>query len=183
MKFDIHTQSSAPEQSHQLLSNSVAAFGAIPNLHGIMAEAPALLKAYQELAALFSQTSLTVAEQNVLMLAVSYENNCDYCVAAHTIIAAMRKVPEDVVQAIRNGTEIADPRLEALRRFTIKLVATRGWPGDEELARFIQAGYTRANVLEVILGVGFKTLSNYTNHIAATPVDASFAKAAWSRAA
>ena len=66
MKFDIHTESSAPEKAHQLLSNSVAAFGAIPNLHGIMAEAPALLKAYQELAAIFSQTSLTVAEQNVV---------------------------------------------------------------------------------------------------------------------
>jgi uncharacterized peroxidase-related enzyme len=183
MKFEIHTESTAPEYAQKLLSNSRAAFGAIPNLHGVMAEAPALLKAYQELGKIFSQTSLTAAEQQVVMLATSYANKCDYCVAAHTIIAGMHKVPADVVQSIRNGVEIAEPKLEALRRFTSKLVATRGWPGDEELERFVQAGYTRANVLEVVLGVGFKTLSNYTNHLAQTPLDAAFAAAAWSPAA
>jgi AhpD family alkylhydroperoxidase len=103
MKFDIHTESSAPEKSQKLLSNSLAAYGAIPNLHGAMAEAPALLKGYQELTTIFSQSSLTAAEQQVVILATSYENNCDYCVAAHSIIAAMQKVPADVVQSLRDG--------------------------------------------------------------------------------
>lgn len=183
MKFEIHTESTAPEKAQKLLSNSRAAFGAIPNLHGVMAEAPALLNAYQELGNIFTQTSLTPTEQQVVLLSISFANKCEYCVGAHTVIAGMHKVPTDVVQSIRNGEEIAEPKLEALHRFTVKVVNSRGWPGDEELARFVRAGYTRANILEVVLGVGFKTLSNYTNHLAQTPLDAAFAAAAWSPAA
>jgi AhpD family alkylhydroperoxidase len=148
-----------------------------------MAEAPALLKAYRSLSALFEETSLSPAERQVVLLTTSYENDCDYCIAAHSVIAAMQKVPDDVVQAIRDGKPITDRKLEALRRFTAALVTSRGWPSDAESERFLNAGYGKQQVLEVVLGVGIKTLSNYTNHIADTPLDQAFAKAAWSKAA
>jgi uncharacterized peroxidase-related enzyme len=180
MHFDIHTETSAPRQSHGLLAASRAAYGAIPNLHGVMAEAPALLEAYQELTRIFSASSLSPAEQQVVILAASYENNCAYCVAAHTAIASMAKVPRNVVEALRAGTAIADPKLQALRAFTARVVASRGWPTEAELQAFTGAGFTRANVLEVVLGVGLKTLSNYANHIAETPLDPVFARFAWS---
>jgi alkylhydroperoxidase family enzyme len=88
-----------------------------------------------------------------------------------------------VVQAIRNGRPIADKKLEALRRFTAAVVTSRGWPSDADTGAFLNAGYGRQQVLEVVLGVGIKTLSNYTNHIADTPLDQAFATAAWSKAA
>jgi AhpD family alkylhydroperoxidase len=146
-----------------------------------MATAPALLKAYTALSELFDQTSLSATERQVVLLAVSAENNCEYCVAAHTAIAGMQKVPPDVVGAIRGGGMIADPKLEALRQFAVATVKSRGFPSTEETRSFFLAGYGEAQVLEVVLGIGMKTLSNYTNHIARTRLDEAFAPVAWSR--
>jgi len=153
----------------------------VPNLLGTMAEAPALLNAYTTLAGIFDKTSFNPTERQVVLLSVSYENSCEYCVAAHSVIASMQKVPADVVEAIRKNQPITDPRLEALRRFTTAVVASRGWPTEEQTSAFLAAGYGRQQILEVVLGVGMKTLSNYTNHLAGTPLDAAFAKAAWSK--
>jgi alkylhydroperoxidase family enzyme len=91
----------------------------------------------------------------------------------------MQKVPTDVVEAIREDRPISDSRLEALRVFTTTVVEKQGWLADEDVAAFLAAGFTKAQILEVILGVSFKTLSNYTNHIADTPLDPAFQAAAW----
>jgi alkylhydroperoxidase family enzyme len=107
----------------------------------------------------------------------------EYCVAAHSVIAGMQQVPGDVVGAIREGKPIADAKLEALRRFTSAVTKTRGRPAEDDSRAFLATGFTQAQILEVVLGVGMKTLSNYTNHIAGTPLDSAFAKAAWSKAA
>jgi alkylhydroperoxidase family enzyme len=88
-------------------------------------------------------------------------------------------VPVEVTNAIRDDTPVPDSKLEALRQFTTRLVEDRGWVNETEVLTFIEAGYTRANVLDVIVGVGLKTLSNYINHIAGTELDASFAGRAW----
>jgi uncharacterized peroxidase-related enzyme len=179
MKLTVHSETTAPDASKPILEGVRKAYGFLPNMLGTMAEAPALLKGYQTLGKIFQESSLSAAEQQVVILTTSYENACTYCVAAHTVIAAMSKVPSDVVQAIRAGNPIADPKLEALRQLASEIVTTRGWPRQETLRRFLAAGYTQANVLEVVLGVGLKTLSNYTNHLAATPLDGAFASAAW----
>lgn len=183
MSYKVHTPETAPEAARQTLTDAGQAYGFVPNLLGVMAEAPALVKAYRTLAGLFEETSFSPAERQVILLSVSAENACTYCVAAHSVIAGMQKVPSEVVEAIRDGKPIADRKLEALRRFTESLVASRGWPTEADTTTFLNAGYSRAQVLEVVLGVGFKTLSNYTNHIADTPLDEAFAKASWSKAA
>ena len=183
MNFHVHTLSTAPQESRGFLEDARAAYGSIPNLLGVMAEAPALLQSYQTLISNFSQSSLTPTEQQIVLLATSYENNCEYCVSAHTVIASMQNVSSSVVQALRDGRTIADPKLESLRHFTSAVVSSRGWPSDETLNAFLKAGYTKANALEVVLGVGLKTLSNYTNHLADTPLDPAFSSTAWSRAA
>lgn len=182
MTYRIHTPETAPEGARESLTAAKKAFGFCPHLLGVMAEAPALLKAYLTVSRLFEETSFTPAERQVVLLTVSYENGCEYCVAAHTVIAKMQQVPPQVVAAIREGAPIADGKLEALRRYTAALVQTRGWPSPQDTGAFLDAGYTPANALEVVLGVGQKTLSNYTNHIAATPLDQAFAGAAWSKA-
>lgn len=183
MAYPVHTLETAPAATRDILSGARRAYGFLPNLLGVMAEAPALLKGYRTLMGVFEESSLSPAEQQIVLLTVSYENGCEYCVAAHSVIAAMQKVPGDAVSAIRDGRPILDPRMEALRRFTAAVVTSRGHPSEQDAEAFLGAGYTRAQVLEVVLGVGIKTLSNYTNHIADTPLDAAFGKAAWSRAA
>ena len=169
----------APEAAREVLGQAKKNYGLIPNLLGNMANAPALLKAYLSVGALFDQTSLSPTERQVVLLTVSAENGCGYCVAAHTTIAGMQKVPQDVVKAIRENEQISDPKLEALRTYTREVVEQRGWPSAAAIQRFEAAGYTSAQALEVVLGVGMKTLSNYTNHIARTPLDPQFAAAAW----
>lgn len=183
MTYPIHTVETAPEAAKATLADAEKAYGFVPNLLAMMAEAPALLKAYRALSGLFDETSLSPAERQVVLLTTSYENDCEYCVAAHSAIATMQKVPSDVVQAIRDGKPITDRKLEALRRFTAAVVNTRGWPSDAETEAFLNAGYGRQQVLEVVLGVGIKTVSNYANHMADTPLDQAFARVAWSKAA
>lgn len=181
--FPVHTIESAPEESKAQLQHVAKSFGMLPNLAGVLAEAPAALEAYFTLGRIFDETSFTPTERQVVLLAVSTENGCEYCVAAHTAIAGMQKVPGEVVQAIREGSPIADPKLEALRRLTTAVIAKRGRPDSEELGRFYAAGYGKRQLLEVIVGVGMKTVSNYVNHVADTPLDAAFEPAAWTRPA
>lgn len=183
MTYTVHTVESAPAAASESVATAVKAYGFLPNLLALMAEAPALLKAYQALGGLFEATSFDKTERQVVLLATSYENGCEYCVAAHTAIAGMQKVPDDVVAAIREGRPLADPKLEALRRFTAAIVTSRGRPSDADTEAFRAAGYGNQQVLEVLLGVGMKTLSNYTNHLANTPLDGAFAKVAWAKAA
>lgn len=183
MTHTTYTIDSAPEAAKDVLRGAKQAYGFVPNLLGVMAGAPALLKAYTALSRLFDETSLGAAERQVVLLTVSYENGCEYCVAAHSVVADMQKVPADVVSAIREHRPIGDPDLEALRRFTATVVRHRGRPTKADVQMFLAAGYKEPQVLEVILGVGMKTLSNYTNNIADTPLDEAFARATWSKAA
>ena len=176
-------EKNAPEAAREVLAQVRKKFGFVPNLLGNMAHSPALLKAYLTVSSLLDESSLTPTERQVVLLAASAENNCGYCVAAHTAIAAMQKVPQDAVDAIRNRRPIADAKLEALRRYAEETVETRGWPSEATRKRFFDAGYSASQALEVVLGIGMKTLSNYTNHLAGTELDAQFAPAAWAAAA
>jgi alkylhydroperoxidase family enzyme len=100
--------------------------------------------------------------------------------AAHTVVARMQKVSADVIEAIREDRPIDDSRLETLRAFTTAVIEKRGWVSDNDISTFLAAGFSRAQILEVIVGISFKTLSNYTNHIVDTPLDAEFQSGAWS---
>lgn len=176
-------EKTAPDGAREVLAQVRKKFGFVPNMLGNMANAPSLLKAYLAVSALFDETSLTPTERQVVLLAVSAKNNCTYCVAAHSAIAGMQKVPKDVVTSLRNRLPIADAKLEALRRFAEETVETRGWPSEATRKRFFDAGYSESQALEVLLGVGMKTLSNYTNHFAGTELDQQFSPAAWAAVA
>ena len=169
--FTIHTKNSAPKASKDLLEIAQAKYGFIPNLLGEMAEAPSLLKAYLTVGEALEASSLTAQEQQVVILTVSYLNECSYCMTAHSAVAKMVGLPDDEIDALREGQPMSDAKLEAMRTFTGILVEKRGWASDEDIAAFLTAGYTRAQVLEVILGIAFKTMSNFTNHVADTPID------------
>ncbi len=177
--FIVHTKESANPKSAELLAGVEKAYGFIPNLMGVFAESPSTLGAYLSLGKLLDQSTLSATERQTAILAISRFNGCEYCVAAHSTVAGMQNVPDDVVEAIRTDQPIADARLEALRRFATAVTDRRGWVSQEDVDAFLAAGFTRAQVLEVILAAAFKTLSNYTNHIADTPLDDAFAAKAW----
>ncbi|WP_432671199.1 carboxymuconolactone decarboxylase family protein [Flavobacterium sp. SM2513] len=179
----IHNIESAPEASKTLLEQSQKANGMIPGLHGVLAGAPGLLEGYQTLHKLFTESSFNAEELTVVWQTINVEHECHYCVPAHTAIANMMKVDSAITEALRNGSALPTEKLQALHTFTLAMVRSRGQITAEELQAFYAAGYEERQVLEVILGLSQKVISNYTNHIANTPVDAPFQKFAWSKKA
>ena len=177
--FTPRTVETVAPEGRELLEQVKQNYGFIHNLIGNMAEAPATAKAYIALGALVGETSFSEAEQQVILLSVSRYNECAYCVGAHSAIALMNRVPADVVESIRSDKAISDPKLEALRLFTTRVVDQRGILSDDDTAHFIAAGFTQQQILEVVLGVAMKTISNYTNHIAGTELDTAFSAQAW----
>ncbi|SDR81375.1 carboxymuconolactone decarboxylase family protein [Christiangramia echinicola] len=177
----IHSIESAPENSKTLLEESLKSNGMIPGLHGVLAGSPNILEAYQNLHKLFSQSSFNKEELTVVWQTINVEHECHYCVPAHTGIAHMMKVDPSLTEALRNGTAMPDEKLQALQDMTLKLVKNRGQVSQEDLNTFYDAGYGEQQVLDIILGLAQKTISNYTNHIAKTPVDEPFQKFAWSK--
>ncbi|MCG1036766.1 carboxymuconolactone decarboxylase family protein [Polaribacter sargassicola] len=177
----VHNIESAPEESKPLLEKSQKGFGMIPGLHGVLSSAPKTFEAYQTLHQLFTETSFNPEELTVVWQTINVEHECHYCVPAHTGIAKMMKVDDAITEALRNETPLENEKLEALRTFTLIIVRNRGHVTKEELDTFYAAGYGEQQVLEIILGLSQKVISNYTNHIANTPVDAPFQPFAWKK--
>ncbi len=180
--YQIYDETTAPEQSRQTLKQARARFGLIPNLMAVMAESPALVNAYGAITQIFEQTSFSDTEKQLVLLTVSHENSCHYCMAAHSTVAQMKQVPAEIVAALRDGQPLADKKLEALRQFVRTVVKNRGHANEAEINAFLDAGYSRAQIFDVLVGVGMKTLSNYTNHLTNIPIDAAFQPQAWKKA-
>ncbi|MEM1148514.1 MAG: carboxymuconolactone decarboxylase family protein [Pseudomonadota bacterium] len=177
--FTLHTSSTAPEGARDFIAGVEKKMGFVPSLYAVFAENPAVLNAYTQLSDQFGKTGLTPLEQQVVTIAASVENECHFCVAAHTTIAEGAGLDLSVIEAVREDRAIDDPKLEALRLFTKKVVIDRGFVSDTDVDAFLQSGYDRAAVLAVIVGVALKVISNYTNHVAETPVNDAFQKHAW----
>ena len=178
-EFTLHDTQSAPAASRPTLEGAEKAFQFLPNLHRVLAEAPAALEGYAILFQIFDKSSFTPAERQVVYLTANYENECQYCMAGHSVLAKMARVPDQAIEALREGQRIEDDRLEALRVFTSKVVTNRGWVSDADVNALLAAGYAKQNILEVILGVAVKVISNYTNHVAHTPADPFMKNTLW----
>lgn len=179
--FTLHTIESAPVKSKAFLEQSVKQNGMLPNLHAVMAEAPGLLEGYQVLHKLFSDSSFDAEELTVVWQSINAEHNCTYCVPAHTAIAHGMKVDAALTDALRNGEAMPTEKLQVLRDTTLSMVRNRGIIPEQELATFFAAGYAQQQLLEIVLGLSQKVMSNYTNHLAATPLDKPFQPFAWEK--
>lgn len=179
--FPSHDLETAPEASKPLLEKSQKAFGRLPGLHKVLAESPQAFEGYQILHKLFQETAFDADELTVVWQTINVEHECHYCVPAHTGIAKMMKVSDEISEALRNETPLPTPKLEALRKFTLQVVRNRGNVTEEQLEAFFAAGYGHRAVLDVILGLSQKTISNYVNHMAQTPIDDVFKPLAWTR--
>lgn len=172
--FTVHDKTTAPDNSKPLLDDSVEAFGMIPNLHGVMAVAPTALKSYQLLHEQFLNTSFSADEKTVIWQTINVEHNCHYCVPAHSAIAKSMKVADSLNEALRNGDPLPTEKLQTLKDTTLAIVRNRGVVDDKVLEAFYAQGYGHQQLLEIIVGVAQKVMSNYTNHFADTPVDDAF---------
>lgn len=180
LKFDIKTIENAPTASQAILKAAKKAYGFSPNLLGLMANHPALLSAYWEGDNFLAKNSvLTPIERQVAFLSASFENNCHYCMAAHSTIGQMTKVPQEVIDALRAGTTIPDTKLEALSQYVKATTVKRGRVSSDDIQTFLSAGFTQESILEVITIVGFKVFTNYANYLAQTPVDDAFQANTW----
>jgi uncharacterized peroxidase-related enzyme len=175
------TIESAEPKAAELLEQAKKNLGMVPNMYAGMANSPGLLSTYLHGYQYFRQESgFTPQEQEVVLLTISRENGCHYCVAAHSVIAdKMSKVPTEVTDAIRDGTDVPDKKLGVLHRFTQAMMQSRGFPEQADVEAFLAAGYNERQVLEIVLAIAVKTISNYSNHLFQTQVDQPFAARAW----
>ena len=178
-RFMIYDETNAPEQSLQYLESAKRRMGFVTTLNGVMAASPELLAGYNSLSELFFKSSLPRDAKHVVLIAASVENNCEYCVAAHSTIGLKSGLDAMTIDELRSDAVLTDAKLEAIRQFTKSIVANRGWVSELEVDEFLNAGYSQRNVFDAILGVGMKTLSNYTNHIAHTPLDFAWKEQRW----
>ena len=146
-----------------------------------MASAPSVLKSYVSMWDEFDTTSLTPVERQVVYQTVNFENTCNYCVPWHTMLSIKSGMNADDAEALRHGEPLGDPKLKALRLFTKEVVLQREKISRGALASLLSAGYTQQTALEVVMGIAIKTMSNYTNSIAGTPLDTAVRKMAWKK--
>lgn len=179
--FEIYTENTAPEGARDTLKGIKSAFGFIPNAMAMLAESPAALSSYLLLDSQVQQTSLSPAEVQVLILSISRENECHYCTAAHSLQAKMASIGEGEIERLRAGEVLDNSKYQALAEFGRKMVRQRGWLGEQDLQAFLDAGYTKANIFDVVLVVAMKTITNYSNHITQTPLDDAFSAYRWAQ--
>ncbi|TVP53000.1 MAG: carboxymuconolactone decarboxylase family protein [Halomonas sp.] len=177
--FPLHSVESAPEAAKANLQAAEKKMGFIPNIFAKMAEAPALLEAYMALDGIYANTSLSPVEQQAAVLAISADNQCSFCVAAHTGGAKKAGMDDDVIKDLRERNTPNDAKIAAVTRFARHLNVQRGWAEQTEIDTFLEAGFTQQQVLELVIACALKTLSNYTNHMVGTPLNEELKPLAW----
>lgn len=173
-RFKVHTLSSAPTKSKEILEKEMLSTDNLSNFIGILAESPIALQAYGSLTELFSKSSLKSEEQKIILLIISQEYRCDYNIAMLSQSAKQYYIPDEIISAIKDEKPLHDMRLNALRKFVLNIMTNKGKVSAEDVEKFLSLGYTQQNILEIITAISLQTLSNYTNLIARTPIDTKY---------
>lgn len=162
-------------QAQQVLDKVKETYGFVPNLYTeFTGHSPAVAEIYLSANRLLKGMSLTGQEQQTIMLAISTNNECHYCKAAHSKAARMMGVLPEDIEAITSGDLPSDPRLRSLLAATQRLLDKRGWLTDTDLAELEVLGIDRGQVYEIVALIGIMTMSNFVNHIADTEIDSQF---------
>jgi uncharacterized peroxidase-related enzyme len=160
----------ATGKARELLDAVHGKFGKVPNIAGVLANAPAALDGYLSLSGALAKGSLDAKVREQIAIAIANANSCDYCLAAHTAIAESLGVSEGD-RASAQRAEADDAKVAAALQFARRLVESRGFASDEDLAEVRAAGYGDGEILEIVGAVAVNILTNYTNHVAQTDVD------------
>jgi AhpD family alkylhydroperoxidase len=169
------TISTAPDSSKPSLAEIKKSNGSIPNLLATLANSPVALEGYRTLEAIWENGSFAPRERQLILLAASAENRCSYCTAAHsTVLKTVLRTPEELVFAIKHNIPVPDAKFNAVVTLVKELVRGRGYARQETIQNFIAAGYRKEQVMELLVGIALKTISNYLDHISPIPVDQAF---------
>ncbi len=171
-RLTVHTPDTAPEGSRAFIDTVINNNGFLPNLLGVLANAPVALETYLTVSGINARASLSLAEREVVQITAASVHGCDFCVAGHTAIALKKAgLDKALVRALQARAGTGQPRVDALVAFTRAVILTRGNVASGELADFVAAGFTEQQVLEVLLGVSLATLCNFANNLAGTGIN------------
>ena len=171
-RLTLHTPVTAPGDSRPFVEKAIANNGFLPNLIGVLANAPLALETYLTVSGINSRASLSLMEREVVQITAARIHGCDFCIAGHSAIA-LKKAGQtpDTVRALQHGQGTGDAKLDAVAAFASAVIATRGAVADDEYQAFLAAGYNEQQALEVVLGISLATLCNFSNSLAGTPVN------------
>lgn len=167
--FTIPTKAEVSETNQSLFDNLQKGLGFVPNLYAYFAKSETALGDYLTLQN--RKSSLRAKEREVINLVTSQINGCRYCQSAHTVIGKMNGFTDEQILEIRKGTASFDSKLDALAKFTASVVTNRGKATEESKNDFFAAGYTEANLIDVIIVVGDKIISNYIHNLTEFEID------------
>lgn len=168
-KFNVPTRDEVSPANQKLFDGLKKSLGTVPNLFATLAYSENALGSY--LALQNAKSSVTGKASEVVNLVVSEVNGCEYCLAAHTVIAKMTGFTDAQVIEIRGGTAGFDKKLDALARLVKNVTVKRGHPDTELVDAFFAAGWTKENLVDVIVTIGDRTVTNYLHGITGVPVD------------
>ena len=162
---------SAPAAAQPLLDAVKQQLGVVPNMFRLIANSPAGLEGYLSLSGALGKGALNAQTRERIALAVAQANGCDYCMSAHSYLAAnLAKLDDAEIAANRRGGS-NDARAAAAVRFAVKIVEQRGHVASADLEAVRAAGYADAEIVEIVLHVALNTLTNYINSVAKTDID------------
>lgn len=167
--FTIPTKAEVSETNQSLFDNLQKGLGFVPNLYAYFAKSETALGDYLTLQN--RKSSLRAKEREVINLVTSQINGCRYCQSAHTVIGKMNGFTDEQILEIRKGTASFDSKLDALAKFTASVVTNRGKATEESKNNFFAAGYTEANLIDVVIVVGDKIISNYIHNLTEFEID------------
>lgn len=167
--FSIPKREEVSENNQAIFDNLQKALGFVPNLYAYYAKNETALADY--LAFQNRKSTLKAKEREVINLVVSQVNECKYCLSAHTLIAKSNGFSEDQILEIRTGKASFDPKLNALAQFTKTVAENKGNADPAVLDLFFQEGYSEANMIDAIIVIGDKTISNYIHNLTDFTID------------
>lgn len=168
-RINVPTREEVSPANQALFDNLKKGLGMVPNLYATLGHSENALGSY--LALQNAKSSITGKAREVVNLVVSQVNACEYCLAAHTVIGKMTGFSDEQVLEIRGGTAGFDAKLDALARLTKGIASQRGKIDGSLLDAFFAAGWTKENLVDVIVTIGDKTVTNYLHSVTEVPVD------------
>lgn len=170
----IHTPATVgevPDASRAQLNAVAMSLGSVPNLFRLVAQSPAALRGFLALSGSFSGATLDAMTQERIAIAVAELNGCNYCMSAHTYLGRIvAKLDDAEITANRSGAS-NDIKANVAVRFATQIVRMRGHVSEEQLTAIKAAGYSNAEIVEIVLAVALHTFTNYLNEVAGTEID------------
>lgn len=179
----INHPQTVPANSAAALEDLTKAFGWTPNVLNVFAGSPALIQSYQSLSNILSaESAFSETEQEIIQVTNNIENDCTYCMAAHSTVISMKNLlPDDQLEALRSGAPLAENKYNTLRTFALSVLQQQGRVTPAQIETFKAAGYTDEHALEIIVHTAFKVITNFTNNMVEPELDEPFQAQTWSK--